>query len=273
MRIRTANGQVLAGGRLWAVLVIIMVVIFGGHAFGQVLKPQSGSVRVSKNGKSLMQVGKKSGVELAPVVREISEPEMRINGDEIVPMYITEPAEVTAPREQPRLNLPIMLPVMNPPNAPNSQIPVVTPPGGGSGTPPPNCSTIRLVAACRCPLLVVPEKNTGLKMVRFNDAGVQDGYCPTPIIYRTSVMLTTYIGSQSYNSCEHKPTGSEICAAGAYDTWAADYTWIVDLGCDYPQFNKLVSEHGVGSPSGSFIFQKHDAAPHVVITPCRGDGQ
>jgi hypothetical protein len=163
---------------------------------------------------------------------------------------------------------------------PNPNIPV---PGDGIGNPmggntgsgrggASDCITIFRTNQCKCPDITIPERRTGIYMTLFRSGDAGDTTCPTPVIYRSSIMTVQYQASRSHSSCGHQWTQDEICQGGSYDSWIATYNWNVDLGCDYPNFNKLAIEHGIGSNFGSFKFEKHDNAPYIQIVACRGRG-
>lgn len=194
--------------------------------------------------------------------------------------------------------VPVYIPIIQPPPPPSGD-PNYVPPGigGGSGggqnpappvvnpPPPPDgipiegpCEDKSLTAQCKCPDEDVPERNTGIHWVDSDDPNDPPRECPTPCIIRKSQIQTTYQGSLSYKTCEHKPSGAEICQKGNYDTWYSGYTWILDLGCSMV-FTKYASERGVGAPSGSFICPYNPgtsgrngqtASLSIPIRSCRG---
>jgi hypothetical protein len=206
MRIRTANGRLLAVGRLWAVLVIGMVLI-GGHAFGQ--QKQSGTIS-SKKGST------------APERRTIVPlPDGRFMNN-TPPEYRLPEVPVEAPRNDnpsPPLNgggwspPPFVLPGM--PNAPNSGILPGPLPSPGA-LPPSESPMIDQHGFCIC------KWTASVSSVSFPP-------CPNQATETTNFTLN-YSAKVWTPVNDHKPLNI-ICFTGEVLTWSLNHEVKWNDGC------------------------------------------
>ncbi len=233
MRIRTANGRLLAGGRLWAVLVIVMVVL-GGSAFGQ--QKQSGKISSKKGGTASERR------TIVPV------PDARIMNN-TPPEYRLPEIPVEAPRSDnpvPPFNgagwspPPFVLPGM--PNAPNSGIlpgrlpsPGALPP---SDPPPVDCEVF-----CTCQ--ISRQRNE-------NSSSVADCSIPDYTLYVISITKT--YTKRSFHNCQDV-NKTDVCAGngGAYTGYKLLFTSNRHSGCDNSELSSYTHRQGdAGLPPTSF---------------------